>query len=115
MLMATTREISPSIQDCQLTHVARAPIDLDLARAQHAEYEWALVEAGCTVRRLHGGPGMPDSVFIEDIAVVFDELAVITRPGAESRRVETPAVIDALSPACAKLVPTSSVANSRLG
>ena len=97
MLMATTREISPSIQSCELTHLARAPIDLDLARAQHADYEWALVEAGCTVRRLHAEPDMPDSVFVEDIAVVFDEFAAITRPGAESRRAETPAVIDALS------------------
>jgi dimethylargininase len=97
MLMATTRDISPSFQDCQLTHLARAPIDLDRARAQHAEYEWALVEAGITVRRLHAGPDMPDSVFVEDIAVVFDELAIITRPGAESRRAETPAVLDALT------------------
>lgn len=97
MLMATTRDISPAIQECQLTHLARAPIDLDLARAQHADYEWALVEAGITVRRLHAEPDMPDSVFVEDIAVVFDELALITRPGAESRRAETPAVIDALS------------------
>lgn len=96
MLMATTREISPSIQECQLTHLARAPINLDLARAQHATYEWALVEAGCTVRRLPAGPDMPDSMFVEDIAVVFDELALITRPGAESRRAETPTVVDAL-------------------
>lgn len=95
--MATTREISPAFKDCQLTHLPRAPIDLDRARAQHADYEWALVEAGITVRRLHAGPDMPDSVFVEDIAVVFDELALITRPGAESRRAETPAVLDALS------------------
>lgn len=96
MLMALTREISPAIQDCQLTHLARAPIDLDRARAQHADYEWALVEAGCTVRRLHTDAAMPDAVFVEDIAVVFDELAIMTRPGAESRRAETPAVLDAL-------------------
>lgn len=95
--MALTREISPAIVDCQLTHLPRTPIDLERARAQHADYEWALVEAGCTVRRLHSGPDEPDSVFIEDIAVVLEELAVITRPGAESRRAETPAVIDALS------------------
>lgn len=97
MLMAATREISPAILECQLTHLPRTPIDLDLARAQHAEYEWALVEAGCTVRRLHAEPDMPDSVFVEDIAVVLDDLVVITRPGAESRRAETPTVIDALT------------------
>lgn len=97
MLMALTREISPAIRDCQLTHLPRTPIDLDRARAQHAEYEWALVEAGCTVRRLHTGDDMPDSVFVEDIAVVVDELALMTRPGAHSRRAETPVVIDALT------------------
>ena len=41
---------------------------------------------------------MPDSVFIEDTAVVFDEVAIVTRPGAVSRRVETAAVADALRP-----------------
>ena len=96
MLMALTREISPALESCQLTHVPRVPIDLERARAQHAAYEWALVEEGCTIRRLDAGPDMPDSVFIEDIAVVLDEGAVVCRPGAESRRVETAGVVDAL-------------------
>jgi dimethylargininase len=94
--MALTREISPAFQSCQLTHLPRTPIDLDRARAQHAAYEWALVEEGCTVRRLDSGRDMPDAVFIEDIAVVLDEGAVISRPGAESRRAETPGVVEAL-------------------
>ena len=97
MLMALTREISPALESCQLTHVPRVPIDLERARAQHAAYEWALVEQGCTIRRLDAGPDMPDSVFIEDIAVVLDEGAVVCRPGAESRRAEMPGVIDALA------------------
>jgi dimethylargininase len=96
MLMALTREISPAIQQCELTHLQRTPIDLDRARAQHADYEWALVEAGLTVRRLHTADDMPDSVFVEDIAVILDELAVLTRPGADPRRAETPAIMDAL-------------------
>lgn len=97
MLMALTREISAALQGCELTHLPRVPIDLDRARAQHAAYEWALVEAGCTVRRLDSGPDMPDAVFVEDIAVVLDEGAVICRPGAESRRAETPLVVEALA------------------
>lgn len=96
MLMALTREVSPSIGRCQLAHLPRVPIDVDRARAQHEAYEWALVEAGCTVRRLHAGPDMPDSVFIEDTAVVLDELALIARSGAASRRAEVPGVVDAL-------------------
>lgn len=96
MLMALTREISPTFESCQLTHVPRVPIDLARAQAQHAAYEWALVEEGCTIRRLSAGPDMPDSVFIEDIAVVLDEGAVVCRPGARSRRIETAGVVDAL-------------------
>jgi dimethylargininase len=92
MLMALTREISPAIQQCQLTHLARTPIDLERARAQHAAYEWALVGAGCTVRRLDTTEPLPDSVFVEDIAVVLDEVAIITRPGVQARRSETSAI-----------------------
>src|SRR5207302_7645003 len=70
----------------------------DRARAQHAAYERALAAMGCTVERLEAGDAMPDSVFIEDTAIVFDELAIVTRPGAESRRGETEAVAQALQP-----------------
>ena len=97
MLMALTREVSAAFQACELTHLERVPIDLDRARAQHAAYEWALVEAGCTVRRLDSSADMPDAVFVEDIAVALNEGAVICRPGAESRRAETPGILDALT------------------
>jgi len=95
--VAITRAVSPALGACELTHVARVPIDVELARAQHRAYEQALIDAGYRVERLDTGPDMPDSVFVEDIAVVFDELAIITRPGAESRRRETPAVAEALA------------------
>lgn len=72
------------------------PIDVDAARAQHDGYEQAIRNAGFTIERLAAGPDMPDSVFIEDTAIVFDELAIVTRPGAESRRVEIGAVETAL-------------------
>jgi dimethylargininase len=96
--LALTREISPAIVRCELTHVTRLPIDLDRARTQHAAYERALGAMGCRVERLDAGDEMPDSVFIEDTAVVFDELAIVTRPGAESRRGEIEAVAQALHP-----------------
>ncbi len=94
--VALTREVSAAIAHCELTHLARTPIDVDRARAQHAAYERALVDAGYRVERLRATGDMPDSVFIEDIALVFDEVAVIARPGAASRRAEIPAVADAL-------------------
>lgn len=95
--IAITRAISPALAACELTHLERVPIDIERARAQHRAYEEALIEAGYLVERLDTSPQMPDSVFVEDIAIVFDQLAIITRPGAESRRMETPAVAEALA------------------
>ena len=96
-LRAVTRDVSQDIASCELTHLTREPIDVERARAQHAAYERALERAGCAVSRMPAGADMADSVFIEDIAVVFDEIAVITRPGATSRRVEVPDVAKTLA------------------
>jgi dimethylargininase len=95
-VIALTREVSPAIADCELTHLERVPIDLDRARLEHAAYERALVAEGCLVQRVPAPADEPDAVFIEDTAVVLDELAVITRPGAASRRAETIGVTESL-------------------
>ena len=95
-VLALTRAVSDAIGRCELTHRAREPIDVALARSQHAAYESALRELGCRVERVDGAPECPDAVFIEDTAVVLPELAVITRPGAPSRRAETSAVAHSL-------------------
>src|SRR5690242_13071759 len=107
-LLAITRDISPAIAHCELTHLDRAPIDVARAEFERDAYEATLRELGVEVRRLTAEPDMADSVFIEDTAVVLDELAVITRPGAESRRRETAAVaaaIRGLRPIAAILAP----------
>ncbi len=96
MLVALTREVSPAFDRCELTHVERRPIDVGRAREQHREYERCLEELGCVIERLAAEPDLPDSVFVEDVAVVLDEMAVITRPGAPSRREERPSIADAL-------------------
>lgn len=95
-LTAITRAVSPAIARCELTHRPRVAIDAATAAAQHADYERALVRLGCAVHRVSAAPDMPDSVFIEDTAVVLDELAILTRPGAESRRAEVAAVAEVL-------------------
>jgi dimethylargininase len=97
-LLALTRAVSPAIGQCELTHLARDPVDYDRAVRQHAAYERVLTELGCRVERVPADPALADAVFIEDTAVVVDEVAVIARPGAESRRQETEAVARALSP-----------------
>ena len=95
--VAITRAVSDAINDCELTHVAREPIDLDLARAQHRAYERALEDAAhCEIVRVEPAPHLPDAVFVEDTAVVVDEVGIITRPGAASRRPEATGVAEVL-------------------
>ena len=95
-MIAVTRQVSDAIVKCELTHIARQPIDLARARAQHAAYERALEEANCEIVRVAPAPELPDAVFVEDTAVVVDEVAIVARPGAASRRAETIAVADVL-------------------
>src|SRR4029450_6886726 len=96
MRVAITREISPSIERCELTHLSRQAIDISKARAQHEAYEQRLSQAGCPTGRLPAAYGLPVAVFIEDVSVVFDEQAVVARPGPPSRRGETACVAEAL-------------------
>jgi dimethylargininase len=95
-MIALTRPVPDSIESCELTHVERSPIDVARARGQHAAYEQALAGLGCEVVAVPTANDLPDSVFIEDTAIVLDRLAVITRPGAASRRPETAAVASTL-------------------
>ena len=97
MTIAFTRAVTAAIARCELTHLERSPIDLDVASAQHRSYERALEDAGCVINRLDADQDWPDAVFIEDTAVVLDELAIIARPGAVSRRAEIDAVERALA------------------
>lgn len=97
-MIAYTREPSPKLQDCELTHLPRQPIDIARARRQHEAYEAALRALGAEVRRVEPAPEQPDGVFVEDAAVVLPELAVITRPGAPSRRGEVEDLATALAP-----------------
>ena len=98
MKVAITRQVSPALGDCELTHLDREPIDVDLARRQHGAYERLLADLGYRVESLPPAPELPDSVFVEDTAVVLDEVAIVARPGAASRRPETHAVARALEP-----------------
>lgn len=95
---ALVRPPTPALARCELTHLERRPIDIDRAVAQHAAYVEALRQAGAVVVALPPDPALPDAVFVEDVAVVTDEVAVITNPGAPSRRPERDAVRAALRP-----------------
>jgi dimethylargininase len=97
MLKAITRAVSRSIGQCELSHLARVPIDVERAREQHHAYENALRSLGVDVHSLPEEPDLPDSVFVEDMAIVLEECAVITRPGADSRRPEAASIARALA------------------
>ena len=98
MLTAITRAPSPALADCELTFLAREPIDLGKAVAQHHAYEKMLADLGARLIRLPAEPELPDSMFVEDPALVLDELAVIFPLGAGSRRAEAPSLAAALRP-----------------
>lgn len=90
--VAITHIPTAGLEQGERTFVGRDPIDLDLARRQHVAYCDLLAQLGCDVEILAHNPDCPDAVFVEDTAVVLDELAVLASPGAESRRKEVPAI-----------------------
>ena len=82
------RRPSPLLADGELTHLDRVPVDPALALAQWREYVDVFESRGWDVTEVDAADEHPDGVFIEDAVVVFDDLAVLTSPGAESRRGE---------------------------
>jgi dimethylargininase len=96
-MIAITRDVSPSVERGQVTHMERVPLDYHRAAGQHEAYRALLRELGCEVISLPADAAYPDCVFVEDTAIVLDDLAVITRPGAESRRGEVDVVAEALA------------------
>ncbi len=97
-MKAFTRAVSPRLAECALTHLERVPIDVAKAAAQHAAYERALADAGVDLLRLPELLGDPDAVFVEDTALLLDDHAIITRPGAASRAGETESTAEGLAP-----------------
>jgi dimethylargininase len=88
MLTAITRGVSPAIARCELSFIDRQAIDLSLARQQHEAYEVLLATLGARILSLPPEPDLADSMFVEDPAIVLDEIAIILPMGTESRRRE---------------------------
>jgi dimethylargininase len=86
MPTALVREVPSSFADCVTTQLA--PIDVGVAREQHLEYRARLREGGFEVEVVIASADHPDSVFIEDVAVVIGGRVLATRPGHPSRRGE---------------------------
>ena len=91
------RRPSPALAHGELTHLDRAPVDAELALRQWQGYVDAFAAHGWTVHQIPPADDHPDGVFVEDTVVVFDDLAVLTSPGAASRRGEVRTTEDAFA------------------
>jgi dimethylargininase len=97
MLTGITRRVSPCLGECELSFVPRQQIDIIKAMHQHHIYEQRLAALGVRIMSLAAEPELPDAVFVEDPAVVVDEIAVTTILGAARRQSEVESVATALS------------------
>src|SRR3954468_5866644 len=95
-MIAITRKPSPLLESGERTHIGRDAIAFHRALAQHDGYRAALGELGARVTRLEDADGFPDGVFVEDTALVLNEVAISMRPGAESRRAEVSGILTEL-------------------
>jgi dimethylargininase len=94
---ALVRRPSSRLAEGRVTHIERSDdVDVDLARRQWESYVEAMCRAGWTTHEVPPAEDCPDSVFVEDTMVVYDDLAVISRPGAPERRPETTAAEEAV-------------------
>jgi dimethylargininase len=94
--IAITHLPSPRLEDGERTFVDAAPISYERALQQHEKYRDVLRMCGAEVLVLDANRDLPDSVFVEDTALVLDEVAIVTPMGVESRRGEPPAIEAAL-------------------
>src|SRR5262249_29249879 len=92
LMIALTHLPSPFMAACQRTYVPAEAINLELARRQHADYCRALADCGAQVRTLDVNSAYPDCTFIEDTAIVLDEVAILCPMGTDSRRAEAAGV-----------------------
>lgn len=97
MIRALVRRPGDDLSGCELTHLERAAVDPARAAEQHAGYVAALRDLGVAVTELPPLPGHPDALYVEDCAVVLDEVAVLARPGAPARRGEVESVAAVLA------------------
>jgi dimethylargininase len=85
---ALVRAPSGKLAEGIVTHIARSPVNVAVAKEQHAAYAAALVAAGWAIEPVPAAEDCPDSVFVEDTVVICEDLAVLARPGAAARRAE---------------------------
>ena len=93
---ALVRRPSPRLADGLVTHIGRSPVDVALAQQQWVEYVAALEANGWATTEVAPAPGLPDSAFVEDTMVVFRDVVVLARPGADELKPEVAAAAEAV-------------------
>lgn len=88
---------TPALDQCELTFIDRSSIHLKTAQRQHSDYASALRRAGVQVDVLDVNQTFPDAVFVEDVAVILDEMAVVASMGNPIRRAEIPAMAEIIA------------------
>jgi dimethylargininase len=96
-MIAITHVPSPKMEQCERTFVTRTPIDFGCATRQHDEYCRMLHDCGADVVKLDVNRDLPDCAFVEDTAIVLDEVAVLASMGAQSRRAEPSGIASELA------------------
>lgn len=86
--IALVRPPGARLAEGLITHIERKPVDLALAMHQWRGYVTALEANGWQTVEVPGADDCPDAVFVEDTMVVFRNVAVISRPGADARKPE---------------------------
>lgn len=94
--LALVRPPSPRLAEGLLTHIDRSPVDAVLAQQQWAGYVATLEAAGWATTEVPAAPDLPDSAFVEDTMVVFRDVAVLARPGADERKPEVAEAAEAV-------------------
>lgn len=95
--LALVRPPSPRLADGIVTHIERTPVDLHLAMQQWRAYVDVLEANGWRTVEVPEAPDCPDAAFVEDTMVVYRDVAVIARPGADERKPEVAAAADTIA------------------
>ena len=106
--IALVRPPSPHLADGLLTHIERVPVDVGLAMHQWLGYVQALEQHGWQAVEVPAAPECPDSAFVEDTMVVFRDVAVLARPGADERKPEVAAAAEAVAALGYRCVPVEA-------
>jgi dimethylargininase len=101
---AVVRPPGDSFAGALSRHLDRDTIDPDRARAQHEAYREALRRLGLEVTTLPPDEELPDSCFVQDLAIVLNGRALLCRPGAPSRQPE----VSAFEPDLRRVVPSKA-------